>query len=147
MKLLFHWLMQRVSRREHGLESHWHDTIVLLYGISRSSSPCVFMSFYIITSSIYFHLYTTILGDMVKLNSPMRFEVLAAVTLKSTFFWDVMPCSLIEILWHLGGTYSVSLDCHSKSSNQISKHQPECLLLGLPLRPWGWRQYLLPKHQ
>jgi hypothetical protein len=33
------------------------------------------------------------------------FEVLTAVTMNSTVFWDVMPCSLLEVHRSFGGTY------------------------------------------
>jgi hypothetical protein len=29
--------------------------------------------------------------------------------LKSTIFWDIMPCSLLKVNWHFGGTYCLHL--------------------------------------
>jgi hypothetical protein len=33
------------------------------------------------------------------------FEVLTAVTMKSTVFWDVMPCSLVQVYWCFWSMY------------------------------------------
>jgi hypothetical protein len=33
------------------------------------------------------------------------FEVLTAVVMKSTIFWDIMPCSLLKVNRRFGGTY------------------------------------------
>jgi hypothetical protein len=38
-----------------------------------------------------------------------RFEVLAAMTMKSTVFWNVTPCSLVEVYQRSGGTYCIHL--------------------------------------
>jgi hypothetical protein len=35
----------------------------------------------------------------------VRFQVLTAASMKMTLFWDVAPCSLVEIDRHFGGTY------------------------------------------
>jgi hypothetical protein len=33
------------------------------------------------------------------------FEVLTAVVMKSTIFWDITPCSVLSVYVHFGGTY------------------------------------------
>jgi hypothetical protein len=68
------------------------------------------------------------------------FEVLTAVVLKSTIFWDITPCSPLRINRPLGGAYSLSL--------QGRKILPPALTLVSCLayfRPWRWRRYVLPK--
>jgi hypothetical protein len=37
------------------------------------------------------------------------FEVLTAVVMKSTVFWDIMPCSSLKVNWHFRGTYRLHL--------------------------------------
>jgi hypothetical protein len=37
------------------------------------------------------------------------FEVLTAVVMKSTIFWDIMPCSLLSVIRRFGGTYRLHL--------------------------------------
>jgi hypothetical protein len=38
-----------------------------------------------------------------------RFQVLRAVNMKITAFWDVTPCSLVEMYCHFGGTSCLHL--------------------------------------
>jgi hypothetical protein len=37
------------------------------------------------------------------------FEVLTAVVIKSTLFWDIMSCSLLKVNRYCGGTYDFHL--------------------------------------
>jgi hypothetical protein len=37
------------------------------------------------------------------------FDVLTAVVMKSTIFWDITPCSLLSVNRRFGGTYSLHL--------------------------------------
>jgi hypothetical protein len=39
----------------------------------------------------------------------MRFEVLTVVAIKNTVFWNVMPCSLVEVYQLISGTYCLHL--------------------------------------
>jgi hypothetical protein len=41
-------------------------------------------------------------GTAIKEN--LGFEVLTAVVMKSSVFWDIMPCSLLKVNQHFGGT-------------------------------------------
>jgi hypothetical protein len=34
----------------------------------------------------------------------IRFEVLTAVDMKRSIFWNIMPCSPLKVNWHFGGT-------------------------------------------
>jgi hypothetical protein len=41
--------------------------------------------------------------------SSVGFEVLTALTVKSTIFWVVMPCSSVQVEWCFGGIYCLLL--------------------------------------
>jgi hypothetical protein len=41
--------------------------------------------------------------------SRVGFEVLTAVVMKNTIFWDITPCSPLKVNQHFGGTYSLQL--------------------------------------
>jgi hypothetical protein len=45
------------------------------------------------------------------------FEVLTAVVMKSSIFWDITPCSLLKVNRHFGGTSSPS----TRSKIKLSK--------------------------
>jgi hypothetical protein len=63
--------------------------------------------------------------------SHVRFNVITAVVVKNSIFWDIMPCSPLKINWHLGGTCNLlPASC--------------CFLLGF-LQPWRWRWHVPPK--
>jgi hypothetical protein len=44
------------------------------------------------------------------------FEVLAAVVMKSTIFWDITPCSPLSVNRRFGGTYRLYLQGKKISS-------------------------------
>jgi hypothetical protein len=44
--------------------------------------------------------------------------------MKSTVYWNMTPCSLIEVRWHFGGTSSSKLKCKPSRWQGISKRQP-----------------------
>jgi hypothetical protein len=46
------------------------------------------------------------------------FEVLTAVVMKSTIFWDITPCSPLSVNRRFGGTYLLHLRCRK---NKLSK--------------------------
>jgi hypothetical protein len=57
------------------------------------------------------------------------FEVLTAVTLKSTVFWDVTSCSAVGVHWHFGGIYDLHLlDQRVNSARSQSAHSARGLL-------------------
>jgi hypothetical protein len=35
----------------------------------------------------------------------VRFQVLTAASIKMTTFWDIVTCSLVEVVWRFRGTY------------------------------------------
>jgi hypothetical protein len=67
----------------------------------------------------------------VNWESNIRFEVLTAVVVKSTIFWDITPCSPVKV--NRRGLLAT------------------CLLAGSCwndfLRPWRWRRYVPPKRR
>jgi hypothetical protein len=48
------------------------------------------------------------------------FEVFRAVVMKSIFFWDMTPCSLLSFNRRFGGTYHLHLQGRR---NRFSKHE------------------------
>jgi hypothetical protein len=63
------------------------------------------------------------------------FEVLTTVTIKSTVFWDVMPCCLVEFQQRFGKTYCLRLQGRTGFAAY-------CFLVAwLTLRDWKWRHY------
>jgi hypothetical protein len=85
---------------------------------------------------------------------PVRtgFEVLAAVSIESTVFWDVMLFNPIEGLRRFGGTYFLHLQgrkiSHTKSTNESAtsvSHYAEPAL-GPAQPPFQWVQGLFPRR-
>jgi hypothetical protein len=61
------------------------------------------------------------------------FEVLRAVVMKSTIFWDITPCSPLKLKQRFGGTYRLY-----HQGRRISRARnlfPDCFLARLLLRP------------
>jgi hypothetical protein len=82
------------------------------------------------------------------------FEVLTAVVMKSTNFWDISPCSPLKVNRRFGRTYRLHLQGRISRARyqRDNRWQAECHLLSRwylvrLIRPWRWRQYLLPKRQ
>jgi hypothetical protein len=46
------------------------------------------------------------------------FEVLTSVTMKSSVFWDITPCSLVKVSRCFRGTYEYHLHLHDQRVNQ-----------------------------
>jgi hypothetical protein len=49
----------------------------------------------------------------------VRFQVLTAVSMKMTVFWDVAPCSLVEVYLRFRGAYCFR---HHRPDDGDSKH-------------------------
>jgi hypothetical protein len=62
-----------------------------------------------------------------------RHEVLTAVVMKSTIFWDITVCSPLSVNRRFGVIYRL--------------HLHGGFLLSLFLRPWRWRRYVTPKRR
>jgi hypothetical protein len=68
----------------------------------------------------------------------LGFEVLRAVVMKSSIFWDIAPCGLLKIKRHFGGTYRLHLrgGIISRAGNQReSRWQAELCLFVLFFDP------------
>jgi hypothetical protein len=62
-------------------------------------------------------------------------------SMKSTIFWDIMPCSPLSVNGRFGGTYSLRLQ------GRRNKLSHAGFLLRLFFRPWRWRRYVPPKRR
>jgi hypothetical protein len=66
---------------------------------------------------------------------------------KSTIFWDIMPCSLVEIHWYFQGVYYLCLQggrvSWARNQQEVGgKKSVACwFLVCLTLRTWRWRQW------
>jgi hypothetical protein len=61
----------------------------------------------------------------------VEFEVITAVVMKSTIFWDITPCSLLKVNRRFGGTYRLYIQGRriSRARNQReSRWQAEALM-------------------
>jgi hypothetical protein len=69
------------------------------------------------------------------------FEVLTAVVMKSTIFWDITPCSPLKFNRRFGGTYRLHLQGRriSQAINQReSKWQVESQIQGVLIEGEVW---------
>jgi hypothetical protein len=75
-------------------------------------------------------------------------ERLTVINMKSTIFWDVIPCSVVEVPWHLRGTNCLHFLGQTASQPARSTQQAQSLLLvWITFWAWKWRQYVPPQHQ
>jgi hypothetical protein len=85
---------------------------------------------------------------------PVGFEVLTAVIMKISIFWDITQCSLLKLNRRFEGTLRlhlqgpISLAEQQRESRFPSVGQPlsRCYLARLT-EPWRWRRYILPKRR
>jgi hypothetical protein len=60
-------------------------------------------------------------------SSPLWFEVLTAVIMKSTIFWDITPCSPLKVNRCLGGTCRLSFQgrriSHKRNQHEVGSKQ------------------------
>jgi hypothetical protein len=68
-------------------------------------------------------------------NVHVKFEVLIAVTMKNAVFWDMIPCSHIEIYWHIRGTCC----CHLQKTRRRQHISSKFSLGYTALFAWRWR--------
>jgi hypothetical protein len=66
----------------------------------------------------------------------LDFEFLAVVTMKSSMFWNVTPCSLVDVE-RFGGICSLHLQ-----GRRVSQTRSRALLGLFILWPWRWRHYV-----
>jgi hypothetical protein len=55
-------------------------------------------------------------------NNSVEFEFLTAVVMKNSVFWDITPCSPLEVNKRFGRTYRLHLQCRGVSQG---RNQPE----------------------
>jgi hypothetical protein len=72
------------------------------------------------------------------------FEVLTAVVMKSTVFWDITPCSPLKVNRRFEETSSSGSNKPSKIPIVIS---PSRWYLARVFRPWRWRWHVPPKRR
>jgi hypothetical protein len=65
----------------------------------------------------------------------LGYEVLTAVVMKSTIFWEVTWCSLLEIIRRFGGTYRLHLQGRVRRII-TAWHLLSLWYLALFIRPW-----------
>jgi hypothetical protein len=68
----------------------------------------------------------------------LGYEVLPAVVMKSSVFWDITLCNLLKIISRFGGTFCIHL--------QSLLPAPFLFLAGLILQLWRWRRHVSPKR-
>jgi hypothetical protein len=62
-------------------------------------------------------------------NFIVGFEILTAVVMKSTIFWDITPCSPLSVNRRFGGTYRLHLQGRKNISPARNQHESKCHLL------------------
>jgi hypothetical protein len=77
-------------------------------------------------------------NSTVTLYGVVGFEVITAVVMKISIFWDITPCSPLRANRRFGGTYRQCLlgTCFHAG-----------FLLTSFFRPWRWRRYVPPKRR
>jgi hypothetical protein len=58
----------------------------------------------------------------------LGFEVLTAVVMKNSVFWDIVPCSLLKVNWRFGGTCCLQLQGQIISQARNQQSSAQCLL-------------------
>jgi hypothetical protein len=129
----------------------WISTFIWLCIYEICAYSICFESHYVVVS-----VYSYLGGPKLESTSETRysdrfllwFEVLTAVVMKSSVFWDITPCNPLSVNRRFGGTYRLHLQ-----GRRISQASSACHLLSswflawLILRPWRWRRHAPPKRQ
>jgi hypothetical protein len=87
------WRLRRIT--ENNIKMDFKKLVMMTWGRSTSSRLCSVVGFVIITGK-------NLGSDTMVL---VRFQVLTAESMKTTAFWDVARCSLIEVDWRFRGAY------------------------------------------
>jgi hypothetical protein len=72
-----------------------------------------------------------------------RPEVLTAVVMKNSIFWDITPCSLLKVNWHFKGRVAFIF----RVKEVLILLASVWFLAWLILWPWRWRQHVPLKHR
>jgi hypothetical protein len=76
----------------------------------------------------------------------LGYEVLTAVVMQNTVFWDITLCSPFKVNIHFGGTYHLHLQIRISRARFQRKKQVASTLLAT-FFPWRWRRYVPPKRR
>jgi hypothetical protein len=83
---------------------------VLLYAtFSVTFGYCVCCHLTVNTATIYFTIMLTSFKLQLRSVNSVRFEILTAVVIKSSIFWDISSCSLLKVNRRFGGTCRLHL--------------------------------------
>jgi hypothetical protein len=76
-------------------------------------------------------------------------EVLTAVVMKSSIFYDITPCSPLKVNRRFGRTYRLNLQCRriSRAFHLACHLLSRWFLARLILRSWRWKPYAPPKRR
>jgi hypothetical protein len=99
--------------------------------------------------NIYYNTKETIYEEDGYVRS-IQFEVLSGAIMKSTTFWELMPCSPLNVDTHFGGIYHLRVRGWrvSQARNQHElRTATRCFLAWLTLQPWRWRRHIPPKRR
>lgn len=96
--------------------------------------------------------WCTICSQILNFLRNVGLEVLAAVVMKQSVFWNVTPCISLQMKWCFGGACHLHLQGRkiSQERNQCESlcHLLSCwLLVWLILWTWGWRVLSPLKYQ
>jgi hypothetical protein len=98
--------------------------------------------------SNWLHYHKVLSYLFCNLNIPLteKFEVLTAVVMKSTIFWDITPCSPLKVGRHFGETYCLHLQSRiSWAKYQHDSRRQAGWYLARLIRPWRWTRYVPPR--
>jgi hypothetical protein len=69
------------------------------------------------------------------------FQVVTAVVMKSSVFWDIAPCCLMKVNQCVGGMCQSLIICQTTNQHEAGSKQSSTP------RPWSWSQDVPLKHQ
>jgi hypothetical protein len=88
--------------------------------------------------------------ELYRFTSYIEFEGITAMVMKSSIFWDITPCSPLEVNRRLGGTCRFHLQGRiiSQGRNQSESwwQAPYWFLAWLFIWSWRWRLHVAPKR-
>jgi hypothetical protein len=153
------WTFDDVSITPWNVCDRWTTLISLgLYMVCHKKPCCKHvLMFLFLISSFIIHSIPLLCHKFKKIfqrywTKTVGFEVLTALVMKSTIFWDIRPCSPLSVNRRIGGTYRLYLQGR-KISWARNQRESRCLLpthwflAQLFLRTWRWRRYIPPKRR
>jgi hypothetical protein len=119
------WKVRKfVSQEISKLGSHWSRYYLLCCVLILMKG----LKIYYTSSSYTFLIYevTHKSWRVSELLKNVGFEVLTMVVVKSTIFWDITPCSPLNVNRHFGGTYRLHLQGRKQIQQEISVMEAIC---------------------